>query len=80
LTLVDFRPVLLTPARILFRLFSGGEVIKSRYLVSSHLHPDHATGLAAVARNFKIEEYLFTENYKASALHQEIAQALGKRS
>ncbi len=52
---------------------------KVDYLVSSHLHPDHATGLAAVARNFKIEEYLFTENYEASTLHQEINQALGKR-
>ncbi|HOJ27425.1 MAG TPA: MBL fold metallo-hydrolase, partial [Candidatus Saccharicenans sp.] len=49
------------------------------YLVTSHLHPDHATGLAAIARNFKIKEYLFTENYEVSTLHQEINQALGKR-
>ena len=52
---------------------------KVDYLVSSHLHPDHATGLAAIARNFKIKEYLFTENYEVSTLHQEINQALGKR-
>ena len=52
---------------------------KVDYLVSSHLHPDHATGLAAIARNFKVKEYLFTENYEASALQQEINQALGKR-
>jgi len=51
---------------------------KVDYLVSSHLHPDHATGLSAIARNFKVKEYLFTENYEDNTLHQEINQALGK--
>ncbi|HRD02559.1 MAG TPA: DNA internalization-related competence protein ComEC/Rec2 [Candidatus Saccharicenans sp.] len=52
---------------------------KIDYLVSTHLHPDHARGLPAVARNFKIKEYFYTENYKANALNQEIEQALRKK-
>jgi len=59
-------------------LWSGGYK-KIDYLVSSHLHPDHAGGLPALARNFKIGEYLFTENYVANALNQEIQSALSKK-
>ncbi|MDD8021312.1 MAG: DNA internalization-related competence protein ComEC/Rec2 [Acidobacteriota bacterium] len=52
---------------------------KIDYLVSSHLHPDHAGGLAALARNFKIKEYFFAENYPAHPLNQEIQLALGRK-
>lgn len=59
-------------------LWSGGHK-KIDYLVSSHLHPDHAGGLPALARNFKIGEYFFTENYAGNTLNQEIQAALSKK-
>lgn len=69
--------------------FDPGEAIVSKYLwykgyrkidylVSSHLHPDHATGLASLARNFRVREFWFAEEDPDNALISEINRALPK--
>ncbi|MBC7361857.1 MAG: DNA internalization-related competence protein ComEC/Rec2 [Candidatus Aminicenantes bacterium] len=52
---------------------------KIDYLVCSHLHPDHAGGIAALARNFRVKEYWYSEENPASSLDREIRQALSRK-
>ncbi|MGB9893003.1 MAG: ComEC/Rec2 family competence protein, partial [Candidatus Saccharicenans sp.] len=52
---------------------------KIDYLVSTHLHPDHAGGLPSLARNFKIKEYWYAEENPESLLEKEINKALPAR-
>ena len=49
---------------------------KIDYLISTHLHPDHAGGLPALARNFRIKEYWFTEENPEWLLDREIRKSL----
>jgi len=49
---------------------------KIDYLVCTHLHPDHAGGLAALARNFRIKEFWYSEENPDLPLDREIRGAL----
>ncbi|MGB9905845.1 MAG: DNA internalization-related competence protein ComEC/Rec2 [Candidatus Saccharicenans sp.] len=52
---------------------------KIDYLVCSHFHPDHAGGLPALARNFRIKEFWYPEGGGGGELEQQINQALSRR-
>jgi len=52
---------------------------KIDYLICTHLHPDHAGGISALARNFKIKEYWYSENDPHNYLQQEIQKALSPK-
>jgi competence protein ComEC len=69
--------------------FDPGEAIVSKYLwfkgykkidflVSTHLHPDHALGLASLAANFRVKEFWFAEEDPKNPLFSAICQALPK--
>ncbi len=49
------------------------------YLVCSHFHPDHAGGLPALARNFRVGEFWYLEKEK-NRLSEEINRALSPRT
>lgn len=71
--------------------FDPGETIVSKYLwykgykkidflVSTHLHPDHALGLASLAANFRVKEFWFAEADPKNPLFSAINRALPKSS
>ncbi|MGC8746918.1 MAG: DNA internalization-related competence protein ComEC/Rec2 [Candidatus Saccharicenans sp.] len=51
---------------------------KIDYLICTHLHPDHAGGIPALARNFRIKEYWYTEDYPENDWQKEIQRALSR--
>lgn len=51
---------------------------KIDYLVCSHFHPDHAGGLPALARNFRIGEFWYPEE-KGNPLQEETCRELSSR-
>ncbi|MBC7349402.1 MAG: DNA internalization-related competence protein ComEC/Rec2 [Candidatus Aminicenantes bacterium] len=52
---------------------------KIDYLVCSHFHPDHAGGLPALARNFRIKEFWYPEEGDGGELEQQIKRTLSRR-
>jgi len=52
---------------------------KIDYLVCSHFHPDHAGGLPALVRNFRVGEFWSLEE-KGNQLHEEIIRALSGKT
>lgn len=52
---------------------------KIDYLVCSHFHPDHAGGLPALARNFRLKEFWFPEEEDGGELERQIKQAMSRR-
>jgi competence protein ComEC len=52
---------------------------KIDYLVCTHLHPDHAGGMAAVARNFRVKEFWYSEENPDMPLDRETRQALPRK-
>ncbi|MDI6698204.1 MAG: DNA internalization-related competence protein ComEC/Rec2 [Candidatus Saccharicenans sp.] len=52
---------------------------KIDYLVCSHFHPDHAGGLPALARNFRVGEFWFPEE-QGGRLQEEIIRALSRKT
>ncbi len=52
---------------------------KIDYLVCSHFHPDHAGGLPALARNFRVGEFWFLEE-KGNRLSEEINRVLPRKT
>lgn len=52
---------------------------KIDYLVCSHFHPDHAGGLPALARNFRVGEFWSVEE-KGNQLSEEINQVLSRKT
>ncbi|MGB9836360.1 MAG: DNA internalization-related competence protein ComEC/Rec2 [Candidatus Saccharicenans sp.] len=70
--------------------FDPGEAIVSKYLwhkgykkidflVSTHLHPDHALGLTALASNFQVKEFWWAEEDPNNPLFSSIIKALPKK-
>lgn len=52
---------------------------KIDYLVCSHFHPDHAGGLPALARNFRVKEFWSVEENE-NQLSEEINRVLSRRT
>ncbi|RFT16245.1 MAG: Late competence protein ComEC, DNA transport [Candidatus Saccharicenans subterraneus] len=52
---------------------------KIDYLVCSHFHPDHAGGLPALARNFRVGEFWSVEE-KGNRLSEEINRVLSRKT